>query len=123
MAKKRKYVIRTQFSELPQHKGESNTLPSMTQPDMSLTVKQLLTNHTRNLHTQIVPKQEAYFDMEIPRFDDITEAEAWKQSLIDRAAAIDEEVVRIQKEKEEEKRLKLEEERLKALKDIPDEKE
>lgn len=62
-------------------KGEVNSLPSRTQPDMSLTIPELMRNHTRQLSSDIHINEGEFFDEEIPRFDDITEKIAYKDQL------------------------------------------
>ncbi len=48
---------------------------------MSLTVKELLINHSRGIHSDIKVNDAQYFETEIPKFDDITEAREYKQEL------------------------------------------
>lgn len=77
--------------------GEVNELPSETVPDMSLTIHELLTNHTRGMGTGIRHMEGEYFeDTEIPRFDDLTDMVAYKQDLVDRARELEQ---RIEEEK------------------------
>ena len=54
---------------------------SITVPDMSLTVAELLKNHSRGMHSPINSEQGEYFDTEIPRFDDIVEEQEYKEKL------------------------------------------
>lgn len=51
----------------------------MTQPDMTLSVKDLLNNHSRSSNVQM--KDPQYFDQEIPVFDDITQQIEYKEEL------------------------------------------
>ncbi len=55
---------------------------------MSLSVATLLKNHSRGIHSDIKHHEEQYFDMEIPRFDDITEEIEYKQELKDKLAKV-----------------------------------
>ncbi len=62
-------------------KGEVNTLPSLTRPDMSLTIHELMRNHTRGIQSDVHNNEPQYFDTEIKRFADITDEIAYKQEL------------------------------------------
>lgn len=73
--------IRTQFNPTYQGTdGEQNTQPSCTQPEMSLSIQDLLKNHTNKIGHATMRTPE-YFDTEIPIFDDITEEIAYKEKL------------------------------------------
>jgi phage regulator Rha-like protein len=48
---------------------------------MSLTVKELLLNHSRGVPSMIQNTEAQYFDSFIPRFDDITDEIAHKENL------------------------------------------
>ena len=81
--------IAKQFQELPHNfKGHNNTMPSMTVPDMTLTVKQLLHNHTRGIHSDVSMNEPMYFDSEIPILDDITDFIAYREELKAREKAL-----------------------------------
>lgn len=54
---------------------------SQTVPDMNLTVRQLLTNHSRGLSNDRHTKDPLYFDVQIPKITDITDVEAYRESL------------------------------------------
>jgi len=56
-------------------------MPSQTRPDMSLTVKELLINHSRGIHSDVKQYEGQYFDTEIPRIDDITDLVQHKKDL------------------------------------------
>lgn len=62
-------------------KGEVFYEPSQTRPDMSLTVKELLLNHSRGLPLDANSQEGYYFDTEIPHFNDLTEAIEYKEAL------------------------------------------
>lgn len=64
-------------------RGEVNTLPSETVPDMTLTVLELLQNHSRGISSNVKENKGEYFgDSEIPVFEDpLTEVPLWKESL------------------------------------------
>ncbi len=77
-------VIKTQFNLAYKGAiGEINTLPSLTEPDMSLSILELLTNHSRGISSDVHISQPEFFGTEIPRFDDITEEIEYKESLKD----------------------------------------
>lgn len=62
-------------------KGQEHTKDSKTVPDMSLTVRQLLENHTRGNNDPSIIKTPVYFDIEVPTIRDITDVEAFKEQL------------------------------------------
>lgn len=81
--------LKKQFTEKPYlFKGETFTKPSLTVPDLSLTVKQLLINHTRGIPSDISHNEPMYFDTEIPIIDDITDLDAFRQDLKAREKAL-----------------------------------
>lgn len=87
-------TFRRQFNpNLPPAKGEINTLPSVTVPDQSLTIKQLLLNHSRGIHSDIADNQGEYFeDEEIRTYYDMNDIAEHKQELIQRSQAIKERI-------------------------------
>lgn len=81
--------IRKQFSETPYtFKGETNTKPSLTVPDLTLTIKQLLTNHSRGISSDVGHNEPMYFDTEIPIINDITDLDAFRQDIKAREKAL-----------------------------------
>jgi hypothetical protein len=54
---------------------------SITVPAMSLTVRQLLENHTRGKDNNVHVKQPLYFDVPIPTIEDITDVEEYRSML------------------------------------------
>jgi hypothetical protein len=81
--------IKKQFQNTPPtSKGETNNSPSMTVPDMTLTVKQLLHNHSRGIHSEVSHNEPMYFDSEIPIIDDITDLIAYREDLKAREKAL-----------------------------------
>lgn len=54
---------------------------------MSLTVKELLLNHSRGIHSDIKHYEAQYFETEIPKFDDITEQIEYKEKLAEEIKA------------------------------------
>lgn len=77
-------------------KGESSVKPSKTVPDMTLTPKQLLDHHTRDVTTNY--RNGIYTDTQIPIFDDLLDYAEWKQEL-DNAFEQTEEQLALYKEK------------------------
>lgn len=75
--------IRRQFN--PDYKGspgETFTQKSKTIPDQSLTIREILINHSKGIPTNINHHEQGQFlDQEVPRFDDITELMEYKQQL------------------------------------------
>lgn len=80
-------MIRRQFDpNRSPSKGEINTLPSDTVPDQSLTIKQLLLNHTRGIHSDVADLGGEYFeDEEIPIYTDLNDINEHKQKLVERS--------------------------------------
>jgi hypothetical protein len=70
---------------------------------MSLTVKELLQNHSRGIHSDISNNEGQYFETEIPRFNDITEAIQHKQNLLNQIDEITEVIKEDQKRDEDAK--------------------
>lgn len=64
-------------------KGKTIDSNSLTQPDMSLTIRQLLEDHTRGKTNEVQIRQPLYFDMEIPQINDITDVDNFRQQLED----------------------------------------
>lgn len=88
-----KPTIRRQFN--PEYKGsegEINTMPSQTVPDMSLSIQELLLNHSRGIHSEIKNYEGQYFEDEIPIFHDITEMVEHKQELLDRIKEVENDI-------------------------------
>lgn len=56
---------------------------SQTFPDMNLTVRQLLKNHTRGVSNDAHIKDPLYFDVQIPKITDITDVHEYKAYLKD----------------------------------------
>lgn len=66
--------------------GEINQKESLTRPNMNLTIKQLLKNHTRGLPTEAHNFEKIYTgEVSVPQFADITEFHEWKQTILNRA--------------------------------------
>ena len=66
--------IQVQFNiDYKGHPGQKMNPDSDTVPDMNLTVRQLLQNHTRGIDNKVEVKTPLYFDFPIPTINDITD--------------------------------------------------
>lgn len=63
---------------------------SETQPDMSLTVRQLLQNHTRGIDSNVQMKEPLYFEVPVPVVTDITDVYEYRAALQERIKATNE---------------------------------
>ncbi len=61
--------------------GKLMSKETVTQPDMNLTVRQLLENHTRGIDSQVQERKPLYFDIEVPTIHDITDVMLYKEHL------------------------------------------
>lgn len=82
-----KYKFVRQFNR--NYKGtpyQNESGVSMTQPSMTLTVKELMERHTRGLETDIRHKEEIYLEEgeEVPRITDLTDIVYMKEELQER---------------------------------------
>lgn len=59
-------------------------------PDLSLTVRQLLENHTRGKESKIEVRKPLYFDLPIPTINDITDVMKYRDMLEKQMKATDE---------------------------------
>ena len=59
-------------------------------PDMNLTVRQLMENHTRGIDDSMHAKQPLYFEHIIPRIEDITDVQKYKEYLEAEAEKVNE---------------------------------
>jgi hypothetical protein len=67
--------------------GKTITGESETEPDLNLTVRQLLTNHTRG--DKAPYREPLYFDVEVPNIQDITDVHAYREHLLERLETTD----------------------------------
>lgn len=81
-----------------------------TQPDMSLTVRQLLLNHTRGHDGQVREHTPIYFDTNVPVLSDITDVHEYKAHLEDQLNQTNQ-FIKQDLEKAEKEREKLEEQK------------
>ena len=54
---------------------------SETVPDMSITVRQLLENHSRGKESTVEVRKPLYFEVPIPTINDITDVNAYREQL------------------------------------------
>lgn len=67
-------------------KGKTSTGASETEPDMTLTIGQLLERHT--IGDNIPHKQPVFFEMEVPTFSDLTDIEEYRTQLAQRVSEV-----------------------------------
>lgn len=87
--------IRKQFNDpMKGIIGEINDMPSMTVPDMNLSIQQLLQNHTRGVHSDVhdYGVDEGYLEQEIPQINDITELKERRANLYSEQRTIQQEI-------------------------------
>ena len=80
----KKVVFYTQFTNTPNYKGKKMSDELHTLPDQTLTIRNLLDNHTRGIPLGVNTRVGEYFDTEIPRFDDITDMVEYKRQLMEK---------------------------------------
>lgn len=73
---------------------------SMTLPDQSLTIKELLEKHSRGVALGVPHVKGEYFDTEVPRYDDLTDMLNHKKALEEQKKELN---TLIKKEKEAKK--------------------
>lgn len=76
--------ITKQFTDNYKNEGKIMDQTIHTQPDMTMSIRDLLDRHSRGLPLTTNERQGEYFDTEIPRFDDLTDMLKYKQELMDR---------------------------------------
>lgn len=76
----KRYRIQFDF-EYKGSPGKEMTGKSMTQPDMSLTIRQLLQNHSRGIDNTEHEHQPLYFDIGVPQITDITDVHEYRDNL------------------------------------------
>lgn len=94
--------IRVQFDiDYKGSKGQVVSSDSDTMPDMTLTVRQLLENHTRGKDSNVFVRQPLYFETQIPTLTDITDVDKFKKSLEERLKQVND-FLKNEKEKQKE---------------------
>ena len=85
--------IRKQFSK--KYKGtpwKGKPGKSITVPDQNLTISELLDRHSRGVSLGAPEIKGEYFDTEVPRFDDLTDAMEYKKNLDRKAKDLEEQI-------------------------------
>ena len=62
-------------------KGKEMDPENNTIPDMNLTVRQLMENHTRGIDNNIHAKQPLYFEHQLPNIQDLTDVQKYRDYL------------------------------------------
>lgn len=75
-------MIRTQF-QINENSTYIVDKETLTVPDQTLTIKELLDRHSRGLPLGVTQQKGEYFDVEIPNFQDLTEMIEWKKGLME----------------------------------------
>lgn len=73
--------FRVQFDFRLKWKGKEMDGKSMTEPDMNLTVAQLLERHTRGIGAEVKTHEPLYFETEVPTVRDITDVHEYREFL------------------------------------------
>lgn len=111
--------FRHQFEE--KYKGSASDIKfgkSRTVPDLSLTINEMLEQHTRGQGLSVAIKEGHYFETVIPRLEDITDLNERRIELRKIARELDDELRRQKKEKEQENQLTIDD----AIKEAEEEK-
>lgn len=101
------HKFRHQFGGTETYKGiayldeEGKPLPSETVPDKTMTVRQLLLAHSRNMLPPGLMRQGVFTDMEVPQFDDITEEQAYFENLYKKQDELNAEIEAARRAKKE----------------------
>lgn len=77
--------------------GKTSNGKSDTVPDLNLTVRQLIQNHTRGHGNEVKVSEPIYFDQEIPTITDITDVDTYKEQLEERLKQVNQ-FVKLEKE-------------------------
>jgi len=74
--------FKTQFNSSYQgDPGSEQSSETQTVPDMGISLKQLLLNHSRGLPSNVAMREGHYFDSEIPQIDDLTDLQDARRNL------------------------------------------
>lgn len=103
-------MIKTQFN--PDYNGSNGKEMdpvSLTQPDQTLTIRDLLDRHSKGLALGVNNNRGEYFDTEVPRFQDLTDMLEYKQQLMERKKDLEKQIRKEKaKQKKEEKEARAE---------------
>lgn len=94
--------------------GDINTLPSATEPDQVLSIKQIIERHTTGIQPDVQHYEPFYTEEELPNFEfmDIEELAQYRQHLADERYRLEDKLSELKKKETEEIR-KQNEEKLK----------
>lgn len=95
-----KLKFRRQFQD--NYKGSPSTIEfpeSITVPDMALTPREMIHNHTRGLGLKVAIRNGEYFDHVIPQIQDITDLSERRKKLREISQELDNKIRTEQKEK------------------------
>ena len=81
---------------------------SLTQPDMSLTVRQIMNNHTRGHGLGVKTREGIYSESEIPVFEDISDMQNHLEYLKEQEEILQREIKEEQKKAKEAEKAKIE---------------
>lgn len=95
--------FQTQFITSWSYKGTTPEGKSETVPDLNLTVRQLLVNHSRGTNGHVDTKEPIFFDLEIPTIRDITDVKLYKERLSETLSQVNE-FIKNDKQEAKEKR-------------------
>lgn len=113
--------FRIQF-DFAQSSGKESDGSSITVPDMHLTVQQLLEDYTRGRNGKVSVRKPLYLETLIPRIEDITDVEKYREHLANEKQKVEEWLVeeKAKKKEKEEQDLKekMEAERIQKEKDF-----
>ena len=111
--------FKTQFDpKYKPNKGSKNNQESQTQPDMTLSVRAIMKNHTRGMGFGVSVKDGIYSDSDIPVFYDLTDMVEHKEHLEEQAAILKKEIA--EERKKAKQRDEAEKERLRREKELND---
>lgn len=97
--------------------GDKNTLPSETEPDQTLTIKQLIERHVNGIDMGVQQYEPLYIDGEVPNFElmEFDELHGYREYLSNERFRLEGELKERQQEEKQRYLKELEEKRLKQL--------
>lgn len=80
--------------------GDENNLPSMTEPDQTLSIKQLIEKHVQGVNLGVKEYEPFYTDEELPNFEfmDLEEIHSYRQHLSEERYRLEDELQRRKQE-------------------------
>lgn len=83
------------------NKGSDNQDESVTQPDMTLSLRQIMKNHTRGVGLGVALKEGIYSDTDVRYFEDITDMVEHAEYLQEQAEIFNKEIEEQEKKRKE----------------------